>query len=144
MSQQTQNALPDPATAYDTLFNGVHARVFFNKCAAAGFSPRNEDEARQMLETAGKLRQVTEHAQVKQAAAQDNPYYQMNAGLDHLMAQYGLASPAAFADAEASYKQAAAQLMEDPAFYNSALSLKAQEAETMRAEFDAWRAAQGG
>ena len=45
-----QNAMPDPQMAYDNLFHGVHTRVFFQKCAAAGFSPRSEQEAMWMLD----------------------------------------------------------------------------------------------
>ena len=139
-------ALPDPQTAYNNLFEGVHAQVFFQKCAAAGFAPRSQQEAHWMLETAGKLRAVSESEQVKQAGAQDNPYYQMNAQLDRVLDQYGLghSKQASYQEQEVGYKQAAAQLMQDPTFYNSVLSLKVAEAEQLKAEFDAWQAAQQG
>lgn len=136
----SQNAtLPDVQTAYNTLFEGIHARVFFQKCAAAGFSPRTQEEAQHMLNTAGKLRQIGELDQVKQAAAQDNPYYQMEAGLDRLAQQYGLNQPQQpqYAD-DAMYKAAADSLMQDPTYYNSVLALKAAEAEQLKAEYDAW------
>ena len=59
--KQAQNdgaALPDVQTAYNTLFDGVHQQVFFNKLASYGFVPQNEKEAAEMLELAGKLRYV--------------------------------------------------------------------------------------
>lgn len=140
MTANANAALPDPQTAYDTLFQGVHSRVFFQKCAAAGFEPRSPEEAQWMLNAAGKLRMISEHDQVKAAAAQDNPYFQMDAGLDRVMSQYGLGQnkEASYLNADYGYKQAAEHLMQDPAFYNSVLSLKAAEADQMRMEFDAW------
>lgn len=142
MSQTGAAALPDPQTAYQNLFQGVHAQVFFQKLAAAGHYPRSQEEAQWMLDTAGELREISQHDQVKQAAAQDNPYYQMRAGLSQLRQQYGITGgQAGFQEAEAGYKQAAAELMQDPTFYNSVLSLKAAEAEQLKAEFDAWKAA---
>jgi hypothetical protein len=136
--------LPDVQTAYDTLFQGIHARVFFQKCAAAGFSPRTQEEAQHMLNTAGKLRQISEMDHVKQAAAQDNPYFQMEAGLDNLMNQYGLNQPQTQYASDEMYKAAADSLMQDPTFYNSVLALKAAEAEQLKAEYDAWQAQNGG
>lgn len=136
--------LPDPKVAYDNLFSGVHSRVFFAKCAAAGIYPRNQAEASMMLETAGKLRQIAESEQVKTAAAQDSPFYRMNAGLDRVMAQHGIHAPAAgYQEQEVAIKQAAAELASDPTFYNSVLALRAEQAEHMKAQYDAMRAAQG-
>jgi len=131
--------LPDPNTAYDILFQNVHSRVFFNKCAAAGFSPSNAQEATQMLEIAGKLRQISEHSQVKQAEAQDNPYFQMGSSLDHIMQTYGLASGPQVMDVNESYKQAADALIVDPTYYNAVLSLKAAEAEQLQAQYNEWQ-----
>lgn len=133
------NTLPDPETAYATLFNGVHSEVFFNKLAAAGFAPRSEQEAMWMLETAGKLRAVSETQQVKQAGMEDNPFYRMNASLDKVLDHYGLGQTkqASRAEVETGYKQAAARLMQDPTFYNSVLSLKAHEAQELKNQFDA-------
>ncbi len=130
--------LPDPQEAYDTLFRNVHARVFFQKCAAAGFNPRSEGEMQQMLETAGKLRAVSESEQVKAAAAQDNPFFQMNSSLDAVLARHGLSAPRA--ETETSYKAAADELAADPTLYNSVLSLAAAEAAQVKAEYDTWRA----
>lgn len=120
--------LPDPQQAYDTIFHNVHAKVFFHKCAAAGYSPRTHAEATHMLETAGKLRAISESAQVKQASARENPYFQLNANLDAVMTQYGLAEPRqSYQEAEVGYKQAASHLMGDFEIYNAVLSLKAAE-----------------
>lgn len=133
---QTAAVLPDPQTAYNTLLEGVHAKVFFHKCAAAGYAPRSQEEALVMLDTAGKLRAVFESEQVKAAGARDNPYVQMNSSLDRVMDQYGLGREKT-AEIETGYREAAAHLMQDPTFYNSVLSLKAAEAEAVRAEYEA-------
>jgi len=142
MSSNNNAALPDPQTAYNNLFEGVAARVFFQKCAAAGFEPRSDEEAHQMLQTAGKLRQIAESNQVKQAGVQDNPYFQMNQNLDGVMQQYGLGKTkqAAYQEAEIGYHNAATSLMQDPVFYNSVLSLKVAEAEQLKADYEASKA----
>lgn len=138
-------ALPDPQTAYDHLFRNVHAQLFFQKCAAAGFCPTNELEAHWMLDTAGKLRLLAESLPAKQAAAEESPYYHMNAGLDGLLSAVAGAEPAGAekdaADAWAGYGDVAARLMDDPALYNSALALRAAEAAQLRTELDALTAA---
>lgn len=126
--------LPDPQAAYAKLFDEVHARVFFQKCAAAGYQPRSMEEAQWMLETTAKLRTVTESEQVKQAGAQDNPYFQMNQHLDSVLAAHGLGGPSVH-DQEVAFQKVAGQLMADPEIYNSVLSLKCAEAEALNAEY---------
>ncbi len=133
MSQNS--ALPDVDTAYNNLFEGVHANVFFQKCAAAGFSPSTREEAQAMLETAGKLRQISQLDTVKQAEAQDNPYLQMSRGLDSVVAQYGLTAGTPAVSDDEMFKRAADSLMDDPVMYNSVLALKANEAEQLRAYY---------
>ena len=138
----TTASLPGTKEAYDTLFQGIHERVFFAKCAAAGFAPRTRDEANWMLDTAFKLRQVSEAKQVKEAASQDNPFFKMNAALDKLMAEHGLdqyQKQAAFEAQEVGFRKAAAELANDPTFYNAVLSLKAAEAQQLKADFEASR-----
>ena len=139
MSNQAQAAptLPDAQTAYNNLFMGVHQRVFFQKCAAAGFQPRNQEEAQWMLETAGKLRAIESAEPVKQAADQQNPYYAANQALDGFMAQMGLTQPQQAQEEATAIKQAAFQLAHDPTFYNSVLSLKAAEAAQIQEELAA-------
>ncbi len=133
----SQTGLPTPDAAYDTLFQGVHQRVFFQKLAAAGYAPRSAEEAQWMLNTAGKLRQVTEAQSVKEAAAQDNPFFRLDNSLDRVMAEFGLggqAKQAQYQEVETAYKQAAASLANDPEIYNAVLSLKANEAEQIQAQ----------
>lgn len=136
------NDLPDAQTAYNNLFEGIHNEVFFRKCAAAGFPVRSAEEAQWMLETAGKLEAVSQADQVKQAAAQDNPYFQMNSRLDDVLTQYGLnghKKAASAQEVKIGYKQAAAELMQDPVLYNSVLALAAHEAAQQQQEFQAWQ-----
>lgn len=123
----SKNTLPDPKQAYDTIFTRVHANVFFHKLAAAGFQPRSQAEAEYMLDTAAKLRTIQESTQVKQAATQENPYYQLNQSLDTVMNQYGFAGRPRYQEAEIGYKQAADTLMQDPEIYDAVLALKAAE-----------------
>lgn len=137
MSQQ--NTLPDPQAAYAKLFDDVHAKVFFQKVAAAGIQPRSIDEANWMLETTAKLREVNASQQVKQAGAEDNPFYQMNAHLDRVMAQAGIGQPTPH-DQAVGFQKAAEYLMNDPEIYNSVLSLKVAEAQAIEAEYAAQNA----
>ena len=145
MSNQAQAAstLPDAQTAYNNLFMGVHQRVFFQKCAAAGYAPRSQEEAQWMLETAGKLRAVEQATPVKQAADAHNPYYAANRALDGIMAQMGIGGGQQVQEETLAIKQAAYDLAHDPTFYNSVLALKAAEAAQIQAELAAYQQQQG-
>jgi hypothetical protein len=133
VSNTAQPPLPTPQEAYDNLFQGVHSRVFFAKCASAGIRPGNADEAAWMLEMAGKLRQVSEAPAVKQAAAESSIFFQMNRDLDTVLAKQGFdVGGRRAAPAELGIKQAAQTLASDPLFYNSVLALKAEEADEVR------------
>lgn len=131
-----QNTLPDPQTAYDTLFSRVHAQVFFNKCASAGIVPQTQEQAQEMLNIAGKLRMVTQDAQVKAAAAVDDPFQQMSRSLDGVISEYGLAQPSHL-EVERGYKQAGDELANDPELYNAVLAMKAAEAAFIQEELAA-------
>ena len=127
--------LPDPQTAYDTLLHGVHERVFFHKLAAAGLVPSTPEEAAAMLDTAFQLRMLRESPNVKQAAAENNPVFQMQTGLHSLMEQYGLRQQQHATDI--NIKHAAASFADDPVMYNAVLALKAAEAENAQAQLRA-------
>jgi hypothetical protein len=45
--EQAASTLPDPQTAYNNLFAGIHQRVFFQKCAAAGYQPNDQRQAQE-------------------------------------------------------------------------------------------------
>ena len=130
----SQNQLPSAEDAQDTLVRSVYAQVFFQKCAAAGLPARSEEEAGVMLEMAAKLRTISELDQVKSAAAADNPYMRMNANLDAVTGQYGLAAPV---NQQSLFKAAAAELAKDPAIYEAALAMKANEAAQLAETFAA-------
>lgn len=123
--------LPDPQTAYNTLFEGVHSRIFFTKCAQAGIQPRSREEAQWMLETVGKLRQVREIE--KTASVKSSPFQAMSRHLDTVLQKAGYDVGHQAEEADLSYKQAAAQLAADPMFFNATLSLKIAEAEQVAA-----------
>lgn len=122
--------LPDPQTAYQNLFDGVDQRVFFNKLSSLGYVPQNEKQARELLELGGKLQAVDEEVAVKQAEDSNDPFTAANRALDEVLGQNGFQSQKQAAVNEEVYaiKNAAAQLSQDPVFYNSVLSLKAHEA----------------
>jgi len=124
MSQNTQ-ALPDPADAYQQLFDGVHAQVFFGKLASYGIQPTTEKEAADLFELAGQLRHVD--SPEKQASA----HSRFGGAVSALNSVLG--STAAGQQQQArvqnqAIKQAAAELMQDSSVYNAVLSLKAHEA----------------
>lgn len=126
MSQNAAAVMPDPGTAYQNLFDGVHAEVFFRKCAAAGYTPGTTDEAVAMLETAASLRNVGH--QTKQASAKDSPYLALKTAVDQVL---GGQKPSPVEEQQ-TIKQAADYFANDPTFYNSVLSLKAAQAEDIR------------
>jgi hypothetical protein len=124
MSQNAQ-ALPDPAQAYQQLYDGVHARVFLSKLASYGIQPTTDKEAADLFELAGQLRHLD--SPVKQAAEQSRfggAVSALNSVLGSTPA--GLQQQAMIQNQ--AIKQAAAELAQDPGFYNAVLSLKAHEA----------------
>ena len=123
MSNENQASLPEPADAYNNLFEGVHANVFFGKLANQGFQPQSEKEAGDLLQLAGRLRHVEDNE--KAASAHHSRFGGAVGALDSALG--ASAQTAAIAESQA-IKAAAAQLAEDPAIYNSVLSLKAAEA----------------
>jgi hypothetical protein len=146
--EQAASTLPDPQTAYNNLFAGIHQRVFFQKCAAAGYQPNDQRQAQWMLETAGKLRTVAQaQGQQKQSVDENDPYYNANRALDGVLAQYGLDGGVRQQQAQEealAIKQAASEWAGDPTFYNSVLALKSAEAAQIQAEIENWRRQQAG
>lgn len=111
------DALPDPVNAYNHLFENVHSRLFFNKLAAAGIGPATEQEAADLLQLAGKLRQFAP-AEEKQASSRFNEAVQSLSAV----------VPQTPANQEVAVKQAAAAVLQDPSIYQSLLSLHLHEA----------------
>lgn len=137
MTQQAN--LPDAQVAYNTLYEAAHARVFFQKCAAAGYEPQNDAQARWMLETAGKLRLLDQHVGVQKQAQEHDPYYQASNRLDQLLARYGIQDKTAQDQHELGLRQAAVDLAGDPTLYNSILALKTAEAQQIQTQYAAWQ-----
>lgn len=124
MSQQTQ--LPDERTAFDTVATKVANAVFFHKCAAAGLTPRTEEEARLMLQGSYKIAALHEHETVKAAAEAQNPFAVVNKAADGLMDRFGMGNQRP-AVKEAEFRQVSRAFAQDADVYNSILSLKAAE-----------------
>jgi hypothetical protein len=126
---QNQQALPDPRQAYVNLMDGVAARVFFEKLAAAGITCNNQQEARELVELAGYLRSdaaQTKAASSRYGAALDDLRYVLEGpnGVDRVKA-------AAAQDLDVAMRRAAAGLAQDPTLYNSVLAIKAAEADAL-------------
>lgn len=119
-----EQALPEVGEAYNNLFEGVHANVFFGKLANHGIQPQNEKEAADLLELAGKLRGVDDN----QKEAGDSRFANPVGALDEVLSETPQGQQAQAQEEEATYKSAAAQLAQEPVFYNSVLALKANEA----------------
>lgn len=124
MSKNTQ-ALPNPADAYNHLFDDVHAQVFLGKLASYGIQPTTEKEAADLFALAGQLRHVD--GPEKQAASQSRFGGAVSA-LNSVLGQSAVGQQQQAAVYGQAIKQAAAELMQDPSVYNAVLSLKAHEA----------------
>lgn len=117
MSNNSNN-LPNPADAYNYLFNNVHAQVFLNKLASYGIVPGTEKEVSDLFALAGQLRHI--ESPEKQASEQSR-FGSAVAGLNAALTSTPEAQ-------DFAVKQATYDLANDPAIYNSILSLKAHEA----------------
>jgi hypothetical protein len=118
--------LPAPDVAFNTLMTNVHAEVFFGKLASAGYPVNDEKEASEMLELAGKLRQVA--PAVKAASS---PYAKASQDLDKVLAARGLdggIKQATYKQREQARRQQAVKLAAHPDIFNAVLSLKSNEA----------------
>ena len=123
MSDKEQ-ALPELETAYNNLFEGVHANVFFGKLANHGIEPQNEKEAADLLELAGRLRGVDN----EEKEAGDSRFANPVGALSDVLGETPQGKQAPAQEEAQAYKQAAAALAQEPVFYNSVLALKANEA----------------
>lgn len=123
MSDKEQ-ALPELETAYNNLFEGVHANVFFGKLANHGIDPQNEKEAADLLELAGRLRGVDN----EEKEAGDSRFANPVGALNEVLGETPQGKQAQAQEEAQAYKQAAAALAQEPVFYNSVLALKANEA----------------
>lgn len=117
--------LPNPVDAYNQLFDGVHAQVFFGKLANYGVQPTTEKEAMDLLTLAGQLRHVDS---AEKRAADQSRFQGAVASLQSVYGQSDAGKQNQAYLADQAIKQAAEDLMNDPSIYNSVLSLKAAEA----------------
>lgn len=131
MSKETQATLPDPADAYNQLFDGVHAQVFLGKLASYGIQPSTEKEAADLFTLAGRLRHVD--GPEKQAADQSRFGGAVTA-LDSVLGNTPEGRQQSAVEGQQAIKLAAAELMQDSGVYNAVLSLKAHEAAVLAGE----------
>lgn len=135
-TQRQPDVLPDPDTAYQNLFEGVGQRVFFHKLAALRpeYLPQNQQQAEALLKMAGDLRLAEEEDAVKQAADASDPFVAASLALSGQLQGFPGVQYQQAQEEQVGIKQAAAAFAEDPTIYNSVLSLKAFEAERLRAQ----------
>jgi len=117
--------LPEPADAYDQLFENVHAQVFFGKLASYGIQPSTEKESQDLFDLAGKLRNTD--GPEKKASAKSR-YGGAVSALDSVLGKTPEGRQQRAASSQQAIKQAASELMQDTSVYNAVLSLKSHEA----------------
>ena len=131
MSKNSRAQLPDPVDAYNQLFDGVHAQVFFGKLASFGIQPSTEKEAADLFALAGRLRHVD--GSEKQSADQSR-FGRAISALDSVLGNTPEGRQQQAAAGQQAIKQAAAELMQDHSVYNAVISLKAAEAAVLAGE----------
>lgn len=122
-------SMPDPETAFAHLANNVHNGLIFEKFAAAtGFVPQNEKQAHDLLETAEMLFAMHQQGQIKTASEAYDPISNAKDALLSVLGHSKTASAPVSAPSDL-----AAALMQNPAIYDSVVSLKAAEAMELQA-----------
>jgi cytidylate kinase len=107
--------------AYETLVDNIYAPVFFEKLATDyGINPTTEDEAREFLVLAGKLQQLDEANQVKQASERTSFVSKASQQLDSMLYGAGVQTPTQVRESQ-EIKQAASQLAKNPVIRDAAL-----------------------
>ena len=120
-------SMPDPQTAFANIAGGVHNALIFEKLAAAtGIVPQNEKQAQDLLDTAAMLFAYHQQGSIKTAAEANDP---IGDAKDSLAAVLGFNKSASAQPAG----DIAAALMQNPAIYDSIVSLKAAEAMELQA-----------
>ncbi len=125
-----QATLPDEQTAYNTLFGDqLYGTIFFNKLAAAGHPHGGSAErAQAMHKLALHLEALEADNLQKQAASGHDPYINAANMVEQMMGGSTLSK-----QANDQYRQRLAeQVMQDPGFYNAALTLNVKEAELIK------------
>lgn len=136
----TQNQLPDPDAAMDAIVENIQLPAFFNKLAQCGYAPRNQKEAADLLELAGKLQYAAEQqGHSKQAGDDDSMFDEASRDLDALFKQAGVEAP----QHDVAARQAAYDLAQDAGIYNAVLSVKAAEAQQVAAQLGLLESEQG-
>ena len=122
-------SMPDPQTAFTTLASTVHNRIIFEKVAAAtGVVPETEKQAQDILDIASMLFAAHSAGSIKTAAEAYDP---IGNAKDSLVNALGFSNEkTASHDAESDL---AVALMQNPALYDSVVSLKAAEAMELQA-----------
>lgn len=116
---QNQNTLMTPEEAYEVLVAQVHAPVFFEKLAKVyDIVPQNAQQARDLLQMAGTLRNIHEAENTKAAAAQGDVVSQAKQDLDQILSQFGYQP---MANNDPVVKQAAWNLAGTPLLREAAL-----------------------
>lgn len=114
--------------SYATLVAELAAPYFFEKLAAHGISPNNEQEAQEMWTAAQKLHVLYTAEQQKTAAAETSKLASVNDKLDAVLAAAGLTQ----SEKVSAFNKAAHVAAQQPNIANAVLTLQAAAAMAMQ------------
>lgn len=118
--------------AYNTIVAEFAAPYFFEKLAAHGYAPRNDQEAADMFAAAQKLHVLYTAEQEKAAYARTSNLAAINADLDEKLASAGLGAAAASAPAADVFYEAADVAAAEPKIASAVLTLQAAAAAALQ------------
>lgn len=109
--------------AFGTILDRVDADAFFSKLASYGIEPRSQEEARELMGLGFKLTAVQDVLEKQSQAGQMSKLASLNASLDQVLREAGIAAPNTQL-VDAGVKAAAAAYLQDPAVYAAARTIK--------------------
>lgn len=129
MAEETKKL--SPSESYDLLVAQVHAPVFFQKLASVwGFQPANDQEAKELLQLAGSLRNAHEQELQKKASEQTSAFAQARQDINKTISNLGFQP---LADNDTSIKQAASAAVQNPLIKEAALTFHQYLTQTINA-----------
>jgi hypothetical protein len=115
--------------AYNTIVSNLAAPYFFEKLAAYGLQPRNENEAAEMWSVAQKLHVLYTAEQEKAAAASTSSLEAAGQQLDEMLNAAGLGQTV---DKSAAWDEAASIAADQADIASAVLTLQASAAAAMQ------------
>jgi hypothetical protein len=111
------------------LFHKIAQEVFFGRLADYGIVPANEKQAQAILRSAAIVEQIAQTPQVKQAEQANDPFSQLEQGLQKIAADYGVDVGADLTQNDNGIiDQLALSFMSSPDVYKAAMVLGSAQA----------------